>query len=98
MVFSEYPIEEWKGGKARHIVRNKIILLERGQIFEIDNNTIFTFGGASSHDISGGILDKNSPTYPEDYRDAIRRGKPFRVLNESWWKQEWYVWKKSRRF
>ena len=68
--------------------RDKIILLERGQVFHIQGNIYFTFGGASSHDIDGGILDKNSATYPEDYRDAIRSGKPFRVLNESWWEQE----------
>ncbi len=87
-MIEEYPIEEWNGGKVRHIARDKIILLERGQVFHIQGNIYFTFGGASSHDIDGGILDKNSATYPEDYRDAIRSGKPFRVLNESWWEQE----------
>lgn len=87
-MIAEYPVEEWNGGKVRHIVRDKIILLERGQIFDIQGNTYFTFGGASSHDIDGGILDKTSPTYDEDYRAAIRSNKPFRVLNESWWKEE----------
>lgn len=31
-MIAEFPIEEWNGGKVRHIVRDKIILLERGQI------------------------------------------------------------------
>ena len=84
----EYQIEEWNGGKVRHIFRDKIILLERGQIFTIEDKTFFTFGGASSHDISGGILDKNSPTYKDDYKKLVTSGQPFRVLNESWWKQE----------
>ena len=44
----EYQIEEWNGGKVRHIFRDKIILLERGQIFTIEDKTFFTFGGASS--------------------------------------------------
>ena len=87
-MIAEFPIEEWNGGKVRHIARDKIILLERGQIFNIQGDTYFTFGGASSHDVDGGILDKNSATYPEDYRAAVRSRKPFRVLNESWWPQE----------
>lgn len=87
-MIEEYPVEEWNGGKVRHIVRDKIILLERGQLFTIQGNTYFTFGGASSHDIDGGVLDETSATYPEDYRDAIRSEKTFRILNKSWWKQE----------
>ena len=38
--------------------RDKVILLERGQVFEIDGKTFFTFGGAASHDIQGRILDR----------------------------------------
>ena len=34
-MIAEYPVEEWHGGKVRHIVRDKVILLERGQVFEI---------------------------------------------------------------
>ena len=55
-MIAEYPVEEWHGGKVRHIVRDKIILLERGQIFDIEGHSYFTFGGARSHDISDGIL------------------------------------------
>lgn len=87
-MIEEYPITEWCGGKARHIVEDKIILLERGQVFNIEEKTFFTFGGASSHDIQGGILDKNSPTYKNDYKKASRSRQPFRVLNETWWEQE----------
>lgn len=87
-MIEEYPLEEWHGGKVRHIVRDKIMLLERGQIFNIERKTFFTFGGASSHDIQGGVLDKNSPTYMEDYKKASRSGQPFRVLNVSWWSAE----------
>ena len=83
-----YPLEEWNGGKVRHIIRDKVILLERGQVFTIDGKTFFTMGGASSHDIQGGILDKSSPTYCDDYKKASRRGLPFRILNESWWSAE----------
>lgn len=38
-MIGEYPLEEWHGGKARHIIRDKVILLERGQVFVIDGKT-----------------------------------------------------------
>lgn len=87
-MIAEYPIEEWHGGKARHIVRDKVILLERGQIFEIDGKSFFTFGGASSHDVQGGILDRDDINYDADRRKAVRSGLPFRIKHESWWEQE----------
>ena len=87
-MIAEYDIDIWKGGKVRHILRDKIILLERGQVFNIDSKKFFTFGGASSHDIQGGILDKNSPDYIELRKKAIRNELPYRVIGESWWKEE----------
>lgn len=87
-MIAEYPLEMWNGGKVRHIVRDKIILLERGQVFHIEGKSFFTFGGASSHDIQGGVLDKDSPTYDKDRTKAIRSGQPYRVKNVSWWEQE----------
>jgi len=87
-MIAEYPLELWNGGKVRHIIRDKVILLERGQAFNIEGKSFFAFGGASSHDIQGGILDKDSPTYDEDRMRAVRSGLPYRVRNESWWEQE----------
>lgn len=87
-MIAEYPIEEWHGGKVRHIVRNKVILLERGQVFEIEDSTFFTFGGASSHDIQGGVLDRNDIDFDDKRRRAIKKGLPFRILHESWWSEE----------
>lgn len=54
-LLSEFPVEEWCGGKA-HVIRRdaegcpKIIHLMRGQVFEIEEKKIFTFGGAYSID------------------------------------------------
>lgn len=87
-MIARYPLEDWNGGKVRHIVRDKIILLERGQVFNIGGRTFFTFGGAKSHDVQGGILDKNSPTYNSDRKWAIRHNLPYRVKGISWWEQE----------
>lgn len=46
---SDYDVEMWNGGKV-HIINNSIIHLMRGQIFNIDDATIFTMGGAKSID------------------------------------------------
>lgn len=84
----EYPVEKWNGGKVRKILGEKCIYLERGQIFEIEGKKIFTFGGAGSHDIQGGILDIDDPDYQERRREAIHLGLPYRVRNISWWQEE----------
>lgn len=89
-MIEEFPVELWHGGKVRHIVRNKVILLERGQIFEIAGKTFFTFGGAASHDIQGGILDPADPMFIKKKRMLLASGgqNHFRILHESWWSQE----------
>ena len=42
-------MEKWHGGKV-HKINDSIIHLMRGQVYNIDNNNIFTFGGAASVD------------------------------------------------
>lgn len=46
---NSFPVDTWKGGKVHEIAPN-IYHLMRGQIFNIDNKTLFTFGGANSID------------------------------------------------
>ena len=87
-MIKKVPEEKWHGGKVRHIVRDKVILLERGQVFEIEGKTFFTFGGASSHDVQGGILDRNDIDFDWMRRKAIDNELPFRIIGESWWKEE----------
>jgi len=48
-LLNQYPITEWNGGKV-HQINDSIYHLMRGQVFTIDNKTIFTFGGAESVD------------------------------------------------
>lgn len=79
-----YPIEEWHGGKV-HKIRPSIIHLMRGQVFDIDGKTFFTFGGASSHDVRDGILEIGDKRIKEWKYD---RTKFFRVNHVSWWQQE----------
>lgn len=48
-LINSYPVEYWHGGKV-HKIADSIYHLMRGQIFEIDGSTFFTFGGALSFD------------------------------------------------
>ncbi|MDE7452983.1 MAG: metallophosphoesterase [Clostridia bacterium] len=48
-LLNTFPVEEWHGGKVQKI-KPDIIHLMRGQIFEIEGKTFFTFGGATSVD------------------------------------------------
>lgn len=82
-----YPVEEWHGGKV-HKIRESVIHLMRGQIFEIEGKKIFTFGGASSHDIDGGILEPGDPNYKKKKRRLDRDWVSYRINHVSWWKQE----------
>lgn len=34
-MLEDYQLEEWHGGKVRHILRDQIIYLERGQVFKM---------------------------------------------------------------
>lgn len=79
-----YPIEEWKGGKV-HKIRDSVLHLMRGEIFDIDNKKIFAFGGAKSHDIQDGILNLDEEEKIYEYR---KRGAYFRIRDFSWWDLE----------
>ena len=82
-----YPEEEWNGGRV-HKIRPSVIHLMRGQIFTIQGKKIFTFGGAKSHDISGGILELDDPDFYEKRRELEEDWKPYRINHVSWWEQE----------
>lgn len=79
-----YPIEKWKGGKV-HKIRDSVLHLMRGEIFDIDNKKIFAFGGAKSHDIQDGILNLDEEEKIYEYR---KRGSYFRIRDFSWWDLE----------
>lgn len=51
-IINEMPVSEWHGGKV-HRFSDNVIHLMRGQVFELDGNKVFTFGGAESVDKDG---------------------------------------------
>lgn len=81
-------VETWHGGKA-HKIRDSVIHLMRGQVYDIDGKKFFTLGGASSHDISDGILDIEDPDWRKKAKRNIILGKRlFRVKGFDWWEEE----------
>lgn len=86
-LLKKLPVEEWHGGKVQFI-RPHVIHLLRGQVFELEGYTFFTMGGASSHDISDGILDPYADDFEEQYWFMRRLRCSFRVDHHSWWREE----------
>jgi len=83
-LYNDYPIEEWHGGKV-HKIRDSVLHLMRGEIFDIDGKKIFAFGGAKSHDIQDGILNLVEEERIYEYR---KMGAYFRIRDFSWWDLE----------
>ncbi len=82
-----YPIRKWHGGLV-HEIRPSVLHLARGQVYELAGNRIFTMGGASSHDILGGILDKEAPDFTQKKKELDREYITYRIKNVSWWEEE----------
>ncbi|AFM42760.1 putative phosphoesterase, ICC [Desulfosporosinus acidiphilus SJ4] len=51
------PVSEWNGGKV-HFINDSIIHLMRGQVYTIEGNKLFAFGGADSIDKGRRIAGK----------------------------------------
>jgi len=88
---SEFLEVDFHGGRA-HKIRENIYHLERGYVFDLQGKKFFCFGGASSHDISDGIIDPNDyvsrEAFIKVYNEYLYSNRMFRVKNVSWWERE----------
>lgn len=48
-LLEEYPICEWNGGRA-HLINERVVHLLRGEIYDIEGESYFSFGGGESDD------------------------------------------------
>lgn len=72
-LLNSFPLmKEWHGGKV-HFIRKSIIHLMRGQIYNIDDNKIFTFGGSYPIDFE----DKNG-----EYSNRKEKSPSIEEFNE----------------
>lgn len=86
-LLSQQQVSQWHGGKVQKISPS-VIHLMRGQVYEIEGRKVFTFGGARSHDISGGILEPDDPEYQTRKKRLDRQRIDYRVNHLSWWAEE----------
>lgn len=90
-LYSEFEVVDFHGGKA-HKIRENIYHLMRGYVFDLCGKKFFAFGGASSHDIDDGILDRkdfqSDRELVDEYNRRTRRGEMLRINHISWWKEE----------
>lgn len=83
-----YPVKEWNGGKV-HEIRPHVLHLMRGEVYTIEGKKFFAFGGASSHDISDGVLDIDDPNINQKIKQMQNEGKyMYRIRGFTWWDQE----------
>lgn len=87
-ILDSLEVKQWHGGKV-NFLRSSVIHLMRGQIFNIENSLFFTFGGASSHDISAGILEPDDPNFKEKKKNLDKNPYAlYRINHISWWERE----------
>ena len=83
----QMPVQSWHGGKV-HYLRPSVIHLMRGQYFEdVDGCSIFSFGGARSHDIVH-LLNPADPGFKDEKKSLNKGGVFYRIINETWWARE----------
>lgn len=77
-VLNAYPITEMYGGRV-HQIRENIIHLIRGEIYNIDNKSFFVFGGANSTDKEW--RTENKTWWKEEMPSSAERGYGLYNLN-----------------
>ncbi len=88
LMSDEFPVKEWNGGLVKEI-RPSVLMLMRGEMYEIDGAKLFAFGGARSHDIGDGLLDGADPRWKSKAKRLELLGRyQYRVRGVSWWEQE----------
>ena len=87
-ILNAMPITEMFGGKV-HKIRDKVIHLIRGEIYNIEGKKIFVFGGGQTHNIEQGYVDFEKGNVKEQFLDLIAKGRSkFRIKDINWWEEE----------
>lgn len=84
----KYPIQKWKGGNV-HFIRENIIHLMRGQYYEIEGKTFFTFGGGKSIDRARRI--EGQSWWPQEMPSEEEFETGLRTLEEHNWEVDYIV-------
>lgn len=69
-----YPEGEFGGGTVR-VIEPNILLLQRGEVYNIEGKTFLTFGGGVSPDLAQSISSHPTPEEEENARKNIAKNK-----------------------
>ena len=87
----EFETVDFYGGKA-HRIRENVYHLMSGYVFDFGGYTVYAFGGACSHDLYEGILDRadysSDTAFKAAYKDWCAHKVFFRVKDYTWWERE----------
>lgn len=87
-ILDSLPVREWHGGTV-NFIRPSVIHLMRGQIYNIEGRSFFTFGGGSSRDITDGILEPDDPDFKRKKKRLNKNPYAlYRINHVSWWERE----------
>ena len=87
-ILDSLPVREWHGGTV-NFIRPSVIHLMRGQIYNIEGKSFFTFGGGSTHDIADGILEPDDPDFKRKKKRLDKNPYAlYRINHVSWWERE----------
>lgn len=78
-----YPQEEWQSGTVQRI-REHVLHLCRGSVFELEEKKFFAFGGAESHDKKYRTLGRSLWEEELPSPEEIEKGR--QTLEENGWK------------
>ena len=67
-LLSQFPVEEWNGGKTR-IISGNLRYLMRGQVFDLNGEKVFTLGGGWSDDDDDVLGEENRALAVPDLAD-----------------------------
>jgi hypothetical protein len=87
-LLNAYPEDEWHGGKI-HRIHDSLFHLMRGQLFTIQDKTIFTFGGARSVDRA--FRRPYISWWPEEMPSSAEYQEGLQNLERCNWKVDYVV-------
>ena len=79
-LIAQYPLEDWNGGKARHI-GGSLYKLERGSVFTLEGRRFFVFGGGESQEMD--IRQADGTWWPQELPDEEEYHRAIRTLEEA---------------
>lgn len=63
-IINRYPVTNWNGGKVR-MIAGKLVMLMRGEVYEIEGEKVFAFGGGLSPENENNIYENKLPSQDE---------------------------------